>query len=101
MSTWRERLAPPALRERLDQLERINAEVSVLRLLLRLESQGRDFVPYDADVLASAGTGESYGLSFLSPEHVASRWADERLAVVAHLPGALHGWQDIVVLRRR
>lgn len=66
-----------------------------------VSARGFAFVPYRGAVLAAAQAGESYGLSFASPDHVGRIWPDERLELVTHLPGGLRGWQDIVVLRRR
>ncbi len=63
-------------------------------------AEGFAFVPYEDDVVAAARAGEAYGVSFTSAEHLARRWADARFELVAHLPGALRGWQDVVVLRR-
>jgi hypothetical protein len=38
----------------------------------------------------------------LAPQAVRERpGVDERFTLVAHLPGGLRGWQDVVVLRRR
>jgi len=62
---------------------------------------GFAFVPYEGAVLAAARAGDVYGLSFASPSYLARSWTDERFDVVAHLPGGLRGWQDVVVLRRR
>jgi SAM-dependent methyltransferase len=65
-----------------------------------LESRGAAFVLYDADCLASAQAGDSYGIHFARADHIRS-WEDDRFAFVGHFPGALRGWQDVTVLRRR
>lgn len=70
-------------------------------LLRRVETEGYAFLPYERKALAAAKAGEEYGVHFATQEHVSRRWADERFALVDYLPGALRGWQDVVVLRRR
>lgn len=65
-----------------------------------LARTGFAFVPYDDEVLSSAKAGEVYGSSFASPESIATRWTGAGFTLAAHLPGALRGWQDVVVLRR-
>lgn len=85
-----------------DLAARMRFDTERLRAVqLLTASAGFAFVPYEADALAPARAGEAYGLSFTFPEHLARHWADEQFALVAHLPGALRGWQDIVVLRKR
>ena len=67
----------------------------------RTESNGFAFVPYAGRDLENARAGERYGLTFVSEQYLARTWADERFELVAHHGGALRGWQDVAVLRRR
>ena len=69
--------------------------------LENLQSAGYVFIPYPPSVKASANVQNSeYGNSFVSPEFVHSAWT-ERFEVIEYLPGAIRGWQDIYVLRRK
>ena len=58
------------------------------------------FFRYPAEGLRAASAGGDYGSTFIAPRYVRERWT-EGLELVEHLPGGLHGWQDIVVLRAR
>jgi SAM-dependent methyltransferase len=61
------------------------------------------FVPYRRSIWNEGelpGVGSEYGLAFHGAEYVRDRWA-AGLDVVAVLPRAITGWQDLVVCRTR
>jgi SAM-dependent methyltransferase len=67
----------------------------------RLPTEGVIYLPYDQDVLDVAHAGPSYGNTFIDPGYAKRAWANDDLAVTAHLPGGVRGWQDVYVLTRR
>ena len=61
------------------------------------------YEPYDVsrwNASTYPGVGESFGMTFHSPEYVGERWG-EVFEFLKLLPRAIGGWQDLVVLRRR
>jgi SAM-dependent methyltransferase len=70
-------------------------------LVTRLEAERFVFMPYRPEVLEIAKAGADYGNSFIDETYVSSNWNSAELDVLAHIPGGLRNWQDIVVLRRR
>jgi GT2 family glycosyltransferase/SAM-dependent methyltransferase len=69
-------------------------------LITRLPQEGYIFLPYEPDVLSAAKAGAKYGNAFIDPDHVRAQWSSATLQFVAHVPGGLRDWQDVVVLRR-
>jgi SAM-dependent methyltransferase len=61
---------------------------------------GHAFVPYAPNVVKIANVGIDYGLSFTDPDHARIKWS-RFFESIEHIPGALRGWQDVHVLRRR
>ena len=51
--------------------------------------------------LLLAKAGDDYGNSFIHPSYIEKNWQLDGLRLLAHLPGGLRGWQDIVVLQRQ
>lgn len=70
-------------------------------LIRRLPTEGFIFIPYEADVIAAADAGSSYGNVFIDPGYAANHWNTTDFEIVKHIPAGLRGWQDVFVLRRR
>jgi len=87
-----------ASREKRDYLAFSEATVRDIRLALPRE--GWVYVPYPPEVVKAANVGIDYGLSFTNPTHADATWG-HFFEIVEHIAGALDGWQDAFVLRRR
>lgn len=63
----------------------------------RFDAQGYAFIRQDGHLSSET---YDYGITFISPDYVRRHW-DARFEVVAIGDGALHDFQDVVVLRAR
>ncbi|MDX2142960.1 MAG: class I SAM-dependent methyltransferase [Rhodospirillaceae bacterium] len=70
-------------------------------LQTRLETERFIFLPYKFLTRTMAKVGSEYGNSFIHPAYIDAKWNTDTLEVLAHQPGGLRGWQDMVVLRRK
>jgi SAM-dependent methyltransferase len=70
-------------------------------LAARLDAERFIFLPYKFLTRTMAKVGSEYGNAFIHPDYIAARWTSDKLEVLAHQPGGLRGWQDMVVLRRK
>jgi ubiquinone/menaquinone biosynthesis C-methylase UbiE len=66
----------------------------------RLKEERFIFCNYDPDTLNMAKAGEEYGIAFIHPDYLYEEWGSADFEVVDFLSGGLHGYQDIVILRR-
>ena len=90
------------VRRSVDHQKLMNMDAnSAERCLNALNALGYVYIPYPPSVQAIANVqGAEYGNSFTSPDFVRSNWT-ERFDLVDYLPGALRGWQDVYVMRRK
>lgn len=71
-----------------------------LDIMSRLDGEKVIFRTYAQEVIAAAMAGEEYGTTFIHRSYFDEIGEDGNFAVLDYLPGGLHRWQDIVVLRR-
>lgn len=73
----------------------------VINITTHLEQNSFVFLEYSRDCLQQVQAGDEYGSTFIHPRYIYENWDNEMFKLLQHLPGALRGWQDIVVLQRR
>lgn len=66
-----------------------------------LDQVGFNYRGYSPEVIEIANAGEDYGNSFTHEAFIRENWTRNVFDVVEFVPGGLHGWQDVTVLRRR
>ncbi len=75
-----------------------------MRTMALIDELGRKkyiHLTYQQELLTAAKAGEDYGNTFIDPSYIYERWNLPELAVIAHIPGGLRGWQDAVVFSRK
>jgi SAM-dependent methyltransferase len=89
------------IRHSADHQKLMDMDADAAERCLKALKAGYVYVPYPPSVKAAANVQDAeYGNSFTSPEFVLSAWT-ERFDLVEYLPGALRGWQDVYVMRRK
>jgi SAM-dependent methyltransferase len=78
----------------------VDAERAQL-LAKQLHRDGYVFIPYNEGVTQLANVGPDYGNCFMDPQQSRSLW-EGAFEMMAEIPGgAVAGWQDALVLRKR